>query len=109
MFSSVIANSTFKTIDFLTGFDFLQMIPGTSGQNAFAITTYPTSKLVYGTESLSVADCVLTKLHAVILLSLVIVAVKLPVSEVKALTSIASPPGFEITNLSLISKKEKLK
>ena len=83
-FSSVIANSTYKTIHFLTGFDFLQMILGTSGQNAFAITTYPTSKLVYGTESLSVADCVLAKLHAVILLSLVIVAVKLPVSEVKA-------------------------
>ena len=60
------------------------MIIGTSGQNAFAITTYPTSKLVYDTESLSVADSVLTKLHAVILLSLVIVAVRLPVSEVKA-------------------------
>ena len=83
-FSSVIANSTYKTRHFLTGFDFLQMILGTSGQNAFAITTYPTSKLVYDTESLSVADCVLTKLHAVILLSLVIVAVRLPVSEVKA-------------------------
>ena len=83
-FSSVIANSAYKTIHFLTGFDFLQMILGTSGQNAFAITTYPTSKLVYGTKFLRVADCLLTKLHAVILLSLVIVAVKLPVSEVKA-------------------------
>ena len=83
-FSSVIVNSTCKTIHFLTGFHFLQMILGTSGQNAFAITTYPPSKLVYGTESLSVADCVLTKLYAVILLSLVIVAVKLLVSEVKA-------------------------
>ena len=68
------------------------MILGTSGRGNWF--TVPSPYIV------SVADCVLTKLRTVILLSLVIVAVKLPISEVKVFNPLSLRSKFEFSFLA---------